>query len=250
MMIKKLLTVILLVMLLAEAAKITYEEYSKQLSTAKQTEEEALPRIAELKSKIATLKIEIEQTQKSSQQAWEATLGLLGTTQEDYDDFINRVEELRVETESFRQKYADDLKAWSVSIIDSENKLQTMKNNKVAALQRVEEYFEAVTLAIQTSKGAHSEAAQASENTPAEKVTAVAKPQASATVVSQKSSGSTAETYTVEISNQYRDCLWKIAGKPEVFGNPYRWKELYDANAEVIKNPNLIYPGQTLKIPR
>jgi nucleoid-associated protein YgaU len=45
------------------------------------------------------------------------------------------------------------------------------------------------------------------------------------------------------------DCLWKIAGDKNVYGDPYQWPLIYDANKDQIKNPNLIYPKQNLKIP-
>ncbi|MBI2350331.1 MAG: LysM peptidoglycan-binding domain-containing protein, partial [Deltaproteobacteria bacterium] len=43
------------------------------------------------------------------------------------------------------------------------------------------------------------------------------------------------------------DSLWRLAKK--FYGDPNLWKKIYDANKGVIKNPNRIYPGQTLKIP-
>ena len=50
-------------------------------------------------------------------------------------------------------------------------------------------------------------------------------------------------TYTVKRG----DCLWKIAAA--IYGDPHRWREIYQANTDKIKNPNLIYPGQQLVIP-
>lgn len=51
------------------------------------------------------------------------------------------------------------------------------------------------------------------------------------------------KTYTVRKG----DCLWRIAGK--IYGNPFKWPRIYEANKDKIKNPNRIYPGQVLKIP-
>lgn len=56
------------------------------------------------------------------------------------------------------------------------------------------------------------------------------------------------------------DCLWKISGKKEIYSNNNYWPKLWEANEEgvisapahvskTIKNPNLIYPGQVLKVP-
>jgi len=45
------------------------------------------------------------------------------------------------------------------------------------------------------------------------------------------------------------DCLWRIAKKPEHYGNGFAWPVIYKANRDQIKNPNLIYPKQIFKIP-
>ncbi|MRX28428.1 peptidoglycan-binding protein LysM [Kangiella sp. HZ709] len=46
---------------------------------------------------------------------------------------------------------------------------------------------------------------------------------------------------------QKGDTLWAISQK--FLGNGARYTEIFDANKEVIKNPDLIYPGQTIRIP-
>jgi len=63
-------------------------------------------------------------------------------------------------------------------------------------------------------------------------------------------------TYTVVKG----DCLYKIAGMKNIYGNSRLWPAIWDANKsgvvsappripKTIPNPNLIYPGQVLKIP-
>lgn len=43
------------------------------------------------------------------------------------------------------------------------------------------------------------------------------------------------------------DSLWKLAQKH--LGDGSRYTEIYNLNKDSIKNPNLIYPGQVLKLP-
>lgn len=52
------------------------------------------------------------------------------------------------------------------------------------------------------------------------------------------------EFYTV----QSGDSLSKIAKK--YYGNAMKYPAIFEANKEVIKDPDLIYPGQTLRIPK
>lgn len=44
------------------------------------------------------------------------------------------------------------------------------------------------------------------------------------------------------------DCLWNIAKK--FYGKGSQYALIYNANRDKIKNPNLIYPGQVLVIPK
>lgn len=46
------------------------------------------------------------------------------------------------------------------------------------------------------------------------------------------------------------ESLWAISASGGVYGTGSRWRALYDANRSRITNPDLIYPGQELSIPR
>ena len=43
------------------------------------------------------------------------------------------------------------------------------------------------------------------------------------------------------------DSLSAIAQRE--YGDAQEWRRIYEANKDVIKNPDLIYPGQTLRLP-
>lgn len=51
-------------------------------------------------------------------------------------------------------------------------------------------------------------------------------------------------TYTVVAG----DSLSKIAKAH--YGDANQWRRIWDANKDLIKNPDLIHPGQVLKIPQ
>lgn len=51
------------------------------------------------------------------------------------------------------------------------------------------------------------------------------------------------KTYTVKAG----DSLSKIA--KDVYGDASQWKKIHEANKDLISNPDLIHPGQTLKLP-
>jgi nucleoid-associated protein YgaU len=43
------------------------------------------------------------------------------------------------------------------------------------------------------------------------------------------------------------DSLSRIAKRE--YGDAQEWRRIYEANRDVIDNPDLIYPGQTLRLP-
>ena len=55
--------------------------------------------------------------------------------------------------------------------------------------------------------------------------------------------GQPAQTYTVKKG----DSLSKIAKR--VYGDPQQWHKIHEANRDIIDNPDLIHPGQVLKLP-
>ena len=73
---------------------------------------------------------------------------------------------------------------------------------------------------------------------PSEPATATVQPAPRETTSAPK-----AANYTVKSG----DCLWNIAKKQ--LGDGSRWKEIYELNKDKIKNPNLIYSGQSLTMP-
>ena len=46
------------------------------------------------------------------------------------------------------------------------------------------------------------------------------------------------------------DSLWRISGLAELSGRSSEWSRLFEANRDRIRNPDRIYPGQELQIPR
>jgi nucleoid-associated protein YgaU len=94
---------------------------------------------------------------------------------------------------------------------DRQKDLDALKMNKISALP---EFYDAVHSSMQASLDAWIEAP---------------------TVVD----------YTVVRG----DCLWNIAKKKDFYGNGFAWPNIYKANRDKIKNPDLIFPKQVFKIP-
>jgi nucleoid-associated protein YgaU len=58
--------------------------------------------------------------------------------------------------------------------------------------------------------------------------------------------------YTVRPWAVSKDCFWNIAGRSWVYGDPYKWRLIYNANKGKLPDPNnpeIIEPGIVLDIP-
>ncbi|HEX6941762.1 MAG TPA: LysM peptidoglycan-binding domain-containing protein [Gemmatimonadaceae bacterium] len=61
------------------------------------------------------------------------------------------------------------------------------------------------------------------------------------------STGAPAQDREVSYTVQRGDSLSKIA--QDQYGDGKKWKAIFEANRDQITNPDLIHPGQVLKIP-
>lgn len=58
------------------------------------------------------------------------------------------------------------------------------------------------------------------------------------------------ESLPTEWTVRNGESLSKISGYQEIYNDPRKWPRIYRANRDKINDPNLIYPGWVLRIPR
>jgi nucleoid-associated protein YgaU len=107
--------------------------------------------------------------------------------------------------------------------------------------------------AYKTASAAYTEAQEANEAQDWDSVIDAAnRVLAALSVMPGGTPGRLPAMYTVRDWRSTGDCLWNIAGHPAVYGDPYQWRKLYEANKEKLpdsKNPNWVEPGTVLTIP-
>ena len=137
---------------------------------------------------------------------------------QDYDDCMNELYAMvgatKSDVDNFRQAVAElsgkiDRKEGPKA--DRQKDLNALKMNKISALP---EFFDKVQNQMQSALDAWVEAP-------------------------------TEQNYTVVKG----DCLWRIAKKDQFYGNGFAWPNIYKANKDKIKDPNLIFPKQEFTIP-
>lgn len=195
------------------------------------TKDEAESRIDLWKGKVATLQADYERingqvaaknTQLASLQTQlddcnESIYALLGITESDVSNFRERLGRIETRTREMQRMSDEDLSKKMSEIDVLWNDLNTLRKEKPAMLP--EFYDKIVSLAREIQQ------------------------------LRTRAQGFRGNTYTVGTWQKDRDCLWNIAAKDEIYNDPFMWPKIWQANTDKIRNPDLIYPGQVLRIP-
>jgi len=220
---KKYLTitlVILLTLILASASfaqqerKITLEEYNALLQKWLDREAAAKQQIAIEDSIIADLKNKYKMTEQEIAQLQQEIYDLLGVYEADVNNYQNEVAALKNQVEALRALTPEVLYQRQSELEAAKQKLAALQNNSMANIPENE-----------------SRLSNISDNLNNLKVV-VPKPKN--------------DTYTVAKG----DNLWKISSKPDIYNDPFKWPRIWSANAESIKDPNVIYADQVFTIIR
>lgn len=97
------------------------------------------------------------------------------------------------------------------------------------------------------SLAVEEEAPAAEEAAPAEPEAAPAAAEAPASAPAEPAAAEAAEETSGGHAVVKGDTLWDIAAR--YYQDPYKWGRIWDANRDAVRNPNLIYPDQNLRIP-
>src|ERR1035437_8276148 len=180
------------------------------LAHEKMTKEESEAEMARLKKQKESLTQEVNTLNTDLN-------NLKGTKVQSYDDCMNELYAMLGATRSDVDNYRNAVNELDGKInrkegpkADRQKDLNSLKMNKISALP---EFFDKVQNDMQKNLDSWVEE-------------------------------SLVKSYTVVKG----DCLWRIAKKPEHYGNGFAWPVIYKANRDQIKNPNLIFPKQIFKI--
>lgn len=202
--------------------EMTYEAYVIELASHKQREDDARAKIGVLEGEISELNTQIKTVKDQTTAVWNSMLEFVGVSQEQYDGFVQGLDAFVSKVRGFEAQFSEDFSGWATSLKGADKELKVLKKNPIAIFPRLDSKFANADRAIEDSK--------------------------SALRLAKESNGSNA--YTVRLIPERRDCLWRIAEYSETYGDPFQWPKIYSANKDQIKDEDLIFPGQTLQIPR
>ncbi|MBM4159744.1 MAG: LysM peptidoglycan-binding domain-containing protein [Ignavibacteria bacterium] len=202
----------------AAAQEMTKEEWQKQMTefTAKRND---------LRNKLTALQAEVDRLKKEDADKAAALkkcnddiMALVGATPEAERAFAAKLDQIDAKINELSRLSNQDLWARKGEVDDVQKMLDEVEQNKMSALPK---YYNRI---------------KEQQN----RIDALKKSLEAAQI---------AMTYTVGTWAKDRDCLWNIAKKPKIYDNAFLWPKIWQNNREQIKNPDIIKPGQKLKIP-
>lgn len=191
------------------------QDYTKQRDDLKNQLTTLDKDISDLKNQLATLDKQVEDTK-------DATWALVGATKETIQAFEQKLSNLESTVNNLAAMSDADLYNHRNEVDQAQNDKDRMAKQKIAAIPEYQTRLQAIQDKLDGLKHTIAQAAIAPGH---EKI------------------------YVVKTWAKDRDCLWNIAKKPSIYDNPFMWTHIYQANRDQIKDPNLIYPHERLKIP-
>jgi len=194
--------------------KMSMDQYRAQLSDWQQKQTEANKTLDGCSNDVERLKGELGTLQAQTQQVWQEILTTLNATQGDVDAYRNQLKGLESDVDGLLALSPEELFKKRAELQAAEAKLKELKQNKLSVLSEMQNE-------IATIEG-------------------------KLTQLKNKMPKAIYDEYSVAVG----DYLWRISGKADIYNNPMQWMRIYSYNVDQIKNPDLIYPKQVLKIQR
>jgi len=165
-------------------------------------------------SEVQRLEAQLQQTVADVRRCNEELYALVEATQADVERFRQRLGQLEGRVREYRGLPDDVLADRRAEIEALERELNALRAEKIALLP---EFYNRIIELAREIRGLYREKRE--------------------------------KTYTVGTWARDRDCLWNISGKPDIYADPLQWPKIWIANTDQIRNPDIIYPGQVLRIP-
>lgn len=252
--------------------EMTMDEYKAQLQEWQAREQAAKQEIATLDAEIDSLKAEIASVEDQINQTWQEIYSAIGVTKEEVNAYRQQLNDLENELNALAALSPEDLFQRRKELDAIEQKLAELKENKIYVLSEMRDKVAALEgkiaqLRSKMPKGMYDEYTVIRGDylwKISGKSDIYGDPYQWVRIYSYNRDqiNDPDLIYPDQIFRIHResgpneylvskgDYLAKIAGSMDVMGDPTKWRQLYEANREVVGDePNLIYPYQVLKVP-
>lgn len=195
-------------------AELTEEQADLRIQQFQSNVKALEEKLSELNTKIDNLKSKLDETNAKLDECDDEIKKLLGVSDEDISAFAQKLGVLEGKVREMQRLSDVQLLERQDEVKQLDEELNELKGNKISLLPQ---FYDRIVKLGRDIKGLYRE----------KKIT----------------------TYTVGTWAEDRDCLWNIAGKIDIYSDPFMWPKIWMANTDEIRNPDIIFPGQVLQIP-
>lgn len=252
--------------------QMSMDEYKAELAKWQKCEADNKAMIADEEAQITKLNDDIASTDQQISDTWNEIYGLLGTDKAGYESYLAQLQALQNELSGFVALSPEDIYTRMGELDAFKKRLQDLKNNKSSLTSESKNYITKIeNLIAQAEEKGKPAAAGMYEVKRGDYLWRISRmPE----IYGDPYAWIRIYTYNRDQINNpdliypnqvfkiprmagpnehwvaQGEFLYKIAGYANVYGNPFRWQKIYEANKDNITDPNLIYPHMVLKIPR
>ena len=253
--------------------KMSMEDYQAQLSEWQMREADANTAVNTCQAEVDSLKGEVTNVNAESEKVWGEILDLIGTDQAGLDAYKNSLKALESQVDGLLALSPEELFQRRKEIADIEAKLDEAKANRSSALSEIQDMIANIEGKLTQLKNKMPKAIYDEYSVVvgdylwkiSGKADIYDDPMQWIRIYSYnkdqiKDPDLIYPNQVFKIQREVGpdeylvakgDYLAKIAGNPDILGDPASWTKLYEKNRDVVgDNPNTIYPYQVLVIPK
>lgn len=195
-------------------AELLCEEADARINEFKKQNADLTLKLDGLKADISKAETDLASAVQNLKKCNDDIYSLLNATDADVANFRQRLGQLEGRVREMQRMSDDALADRQEDVKALEMQLNSMRGERVSVLP---EFYDRIIALARDIKGLYRE---------------------------KKIKG-----YVVGTWAENRDCLWNIAGRAEIYADPFQWPKIWQANTGMIKNPDIIQPGWNLSIP-
>jgi uncharacterized coiled-coil DUF342 family protein len=200
----------------AWAQEMTRDEWQEEMNRYTQLRDELSTKVSELRSQISALQDQSTQLDADIKKCMDDLYALVGSNADAAAAYRAEIEAAENKAAELMRLSDADLLARSGEVDELAARVKSLWENK---LSLIPEFWDRLTSLNDKVKSLRSTIA------------------------------GTGKTYTVGTWARDRDCLWNISKKRDIYNNAWMWPKIWQGNRDQIRDPDIIHPGQKLKIP-
>jgi nucleoid-associated protein YgaU len=252
------------------AQEMTMDEYKLQLQEWADREATAKAEIAKADQEIESLKSQIADVDQQIQDTWAQIYQEIGATEAEVNAYRQQLNDLERELNALGSLSPEDLFKRRKELDSIEEQLNELKKSRISALTEMRDKIASMEgkiaqLRAKMPKGLWDEYTvirgdylwkisnnQYGQGIQWYRIYSFNKDQIKDPdlIYPEQIFKIHRENAADEYLTSPGDNLSKIAGSMEMMGDPTKWRDLYDANKDIIgDDPNLIYPYTVMKVP-